>query len=169
MAIWMIRRATIAAALAALLAMQVSVAKADENPSEGESRSGGHMTIGVDEARIVRLNRSAGAIIVGNPLIADVAVQENGIIVVVGKNYGTTNLIALDQAGKELTSLDLTVRTSGRNAVSLFRGTGRHSLNCSPRCEMELDVGDEFPHFEGVGKSVSNKLELSSGVAESQQ
>jgi len=123
----------------------------------------------VDEARVVRLSQPPASVIVGNPLIADVSVEENGIVVVVGKNYGTTNLIALSAEGDELAKFDIAVRTSGAGAVSLYRGTQRYSLNCQPRCEMELDVGDDFDHFDGMRKSIGNKLQLSQGVAQAQQ
>lgn len=158
-----------AALLAAVMLLGAAAfAWAEGDAGEVRSHGGEPMTVGVDEARVVRLNRVPSAVIVGNPLIADVAVQENGILIVVGKNYGTTNLIALDAAGGELVNIDLSVRTSGRNAVSLFRGTGRVSLSCAPRCEQELDVGDDLIHYDGMRKSVSDKIDLSTGASQPQ-
>ena len=122
------------------------------------------MLVAVDEARIVRLNRDPSSVVVGNPLIADVVVQEGGILVIVGKNYGTTNVIALDADGKELVNMDLNVRTGGRNALSLFRGTARASYNCSPKCEAEVDVGDQSEQFETIQRQIGNKLKLSNSV-----
>lgn len=165
-------RACIGMAAAALLAglALTAPAAADSNGRSFHNDPGGQpMRVAVDEARLLRLNRMPGTIVVGNPLIADVAVHDDGLVVVVGKNYGTTNLIALDEAGEELAHFDIAVRTSGVDSVSLYRGTDRYSLNCSPRCEYELDVGDEFEHFDGMQKSITSKMGLSQDQLESQQ
>ena len=122
--------------------------------------------IAVDEARVMRLNRAPASVVVGNPLIADAVVEQNGVMFLIGKNYGTTNLIALDVSGKEIANYDVVVRTSGRNAVSVFRGSERVSLNCSPRCETELDVGDGAEHFEIIRNQLENKTSLSQAQAD---
>ena len=51
----------------------------------------------VDQAKVVRLPEKAQTVIVGNPAIADVAVQRNGVMVVTGKSFGVTNLIELTE------------------------------------------------------------------------
>src|SRR5215210_5103515 len=53
----------------------------------------------LDQAKIVKLAPGAQTIIVGNPGIADVTVQKNGVLIVTGKSYGVTNVIALDAEG----------------------------------------------------------------------
>ncbi|MHA1524611.1 MAG: pilus assembly protein N-terminal domain-containing protein [Alphaproteobacteria bacterium] len=155
----------LALVLAALMMPLVSLGPAHAGAT-GKAGTSELLLVAVDEARIVRLNRDPASVVVGNPLIADVVVQEGGLLVIVGKNYGTTNVIALDENGNELTNMDVNVRTGGRNAVSLFRGTARMSYNCSPRCETELDVGDDGDHFEAIQKAIGNKLKLSNGVVQ---
>jgi len=132
----------------------------------GKANASDLLLVPVDEARIVRLDRGPTSVVVGNPLIADAVVQEGGILIVVGKNYGTTNIIALDENGKELTHLSVNVRTGGLNSLSLFRGTGRISYNCSPICETELDVGDAAVQFENTQKAIGNKAKLSNSVVQ---
>ena len=122
--------------------------------------------VAVDEARIIRVSRAPASVVIGNPLIADVLVEENGLMFLIGRNYGTTNLIAVDADGQEVASMDVVVRTGGRNAVSLFKGTGRVALNCSPRCETELDVGDSPEHFEAIRTQTESKTALSTTQAE---
>ena len=63
----------------------------------------------------MKLPEKVATIVVGNPLIADVSVQSGGLVVVTGKGYGTTNLIALDRAGAVLMERSIVVR--GANAV----------------------------------------------------
>lgn len=120
----------------------------------------------MDEARIIRLNRAPSTVIVGNPLIADVMVQDERLLVVVGKTYGTTNIIALDENGEELSSLDVSVRTGGSNNVQVFYGDTRISYTCAPRCERRIDIGDEATKFQETSKQAENKINLSNSVAE---
>jgi Flp pilus assembly secretin CpaC len=61
------------------------------------------VTVMIDHAKVVKLPEKTQTVIVGNPIIADVTVQRNGILVVTGKSYGVTNLIALDAGGALLT------------------------------------------------------------------
>ncbi|VAW13265.1 hypothetical protein MNBD_ALPHA09-850 [hydrothermal vent metagenome] len=120
----------------------------------------------MDEARIIRLNRAPSTVIVGNPLVADVTVQDERLLVVVGKTYGTTNIIALDEDGQELTRLDVSVRTGGNNNVQVFYGGARMSYTCAPRCERRIEIGDDVTKFEITSKQASDKIKLSNGVAE---
>ncbi|HWZ05909.1 MAG TPA: pilus assembly protein N-terminal domain-containing protein, partial [Bradyrhizobium sp.] len=46
------------------------------------------IAVNVDQARLVKLPARVATIVVGNPLIADVALQAGGVIVVTGKGYG---------------------------------------------------------------------------------
>ena len=57
------------------------------------------LTVVLDQAQIMQLPERVGTIIIGNPLIADVALQAGGNVVITGKGYGATNLIVLDRAG----------------------------------------------------------------------
>lgn len=121
----------------------------------------GILRVGVDEARIVPLVKSPATVVIGNPLIADVSVQNGNLMVVMGKNYGTTNIIALDGAGEEIVNLPLNVGTSGQFEVSLHKGAERETLNCTPMCEFELNVGDGGEHFETIVKQITGKKALS--------
>lgn len=132
--------------------------------SAGEDQERTALEVAVDEVHVARLGHVPQVVVVGNPLIADVVVDRNNVLLVTGRNYGTTNIIALDEAGREIAYYDVSVRTSGRNSVSLFRGTARLSLNCSPRCETELDVGDAGDHFD----TIRGQVEAKSGLVQAQ-
>jgi Flp pilus assembly secretin CpaC len=155
---------------AATLAVSWLIASSPLTPARAqemnEKTSYPLVDVAVDEARVVRINRPPTSVIIGNPLIADALIEENGVIVLLGRNYGTTNLIALGGQGEEIAVYDIVVRTSGRNAVSLFRGTARVALNCSPRCETELDVGDAQGHFDVIRDQIESKTGLSRAQAE---
>ena len=48
----------------------------------------------------MRLPERVATIVIGNPLIADATLQSGGILVLTGKGYGATNLLALDRVGQ---------------------------------------------------------------------
>ncbi len=73
----------------------------------------GPLTLVLDQAKLIKLPERAATIVVGNPLIADAALQPGGLIVMTGKGYGTTNLIALDRRGNALMEKRVQVRGSG--------------------------------------------------------
>ena len=82
-------------------------------PSDMVWVRGGIETPGRPEKISIKLPEGATTIVVGNPLIADVSVQAGGLVVVTGKGYGTTNLVALDRTGATLMERELQVRGGG--------------------------------------------------------
>ena len=98
--------------------------------------------IRIDQARIVKLPPDVATIVIGNPLIADATLQKGGVLVVTGKGYGTTNLLALDRAGNVL--MDSAVQ------VESERGTERESYSCAPQCERRIMLGDSPVYFNAA-------------------
>ncbi len=117
----------------------------------------------IDEARVIHLDRDAAQIIVGNPSIADVAAQSARLLVVTGKSYGSTNVIALDGSGHEILSARLGVAPNDARLVTVYRGPLRTSFYCTPDCQRMLAIGDDKTQFEQVAEAVAKKL----GVANS--
>jgi Flp pilus assembly secretin CpaC len=54
------------------------------------------LVVNYDQSQLVKLPRPAAEIIIGNPSIADVTVQNGNLLVVTGKTFGITNMIVLD-------------------------------------------------------------------------
>ena len=110
-----------------------------------------NVTVNVDEARVMKLPERVATIVIGNPLIADAALQSVGILVVTGKGFGATNLLALDRAGRVL--MDTTVQVlgaSGSDLVVVFKGVERESYSCAPDCERRITLGDSPPYFSSI-------------------
>ena len=63
---------------------------------------GAPINVNVNMARILRINASAATVIVGNPGIADVTIQDPKTLILTGKSFGQTNLIVLDNAGNPI-------------------------------------------------------------------
>ena len=105
------------------------------------------LNIVVDQATLMRLPEKVSTIVVGNPLIADVAVQSGGLVVVTGKGYGATNLIVLDRTGAVLMERQVVVRGATDQTVSVYRGTERETYSCTPNCERRITLGDSPAYF----------------------
>jgi hypothetical protein len=108
-------------------------------------------TVNVDQARVIKLPDKVATIVIGNPLIADAALQSGGILVVTGKGFGATNLLALDRAGRVV--MDTTVQVlgaSGSDLVVVFKGVERESYSCAPECERRITLGDSPPYFSSI-------------------
>jgi hypothetical protein len=105
------------------------------------------ISIVLDQASLLKLPEKVSTIVVGNPLIADIAVQSGGLVVVTGKGYGTTNLIVLDRAGAVLMERNIVVRGGGPDTVAVYRGIERETYSCTPNCERRVTLGDSIPYF----------------------
>jgi hypothetical protein len=125
------------------------------------------ISVRVDQATLMRLPERATTIIIGNPLIADVTLQGGGLMVVTGKGYGSTNMIALDRGGAVL--LDRPIQVSGPtdSVVVVYRGAlERETYSCQPRCERRPTLGDSAEFFNAtVGQIGSRSVQASGSTA----
>ena len=96
----------------------------------------------INQARVVKLARPADTIIVGNPEIADAAVQDASTVVLTGKGFGVTNLVVLDRDGLPIVDQQILVSRTSANAVNVYRRAQLQALSCSPYCETQRDPGD---------------------------
>lgn len=101
----------------------------------------------VDQAKVVKLPEKVSTIVVGNPLIADVTLQPGGMVVVTGKGYGSTNMIAMDKAGGVLADRSIQVEGPLDKLVTVFRGLERESYSCTPICQRRVTLGDGPVYF----------------------
>jgi Flp pilus assembly secretin CpaC len=108
------------------------------------------LTVTVDQAKIVKLPPGARTLIIGNPMIADVTLLKNGnTMIVTGKGFGETNMIALDDAGSPVAESNIVVVGSNK-ALVVQRGMERESYTCAPRCQPTALLGDDTKFFSDV-------------------
>jgi Flp pilus assembly secretin CpaC len=124
----------------------------------------------LDLATLMKLPEKVATIVVGNPAIADVAVQSGGLVVVTGKGYGSTNLIALDRAGTVLLERLIVVRGPNSGTVAVYRGVERETYSCTPDCERRITLGDSANYFGAAAaqSDVRNAQATSAGAASKQ-
>lgn len=123
----------------------------------------------IDQATLVRLERPAAEIVVGNPSIADVSVQSGKVLVVTGKSFGETNLIVMDADGKVFVNRRLIVQEPRSGLVTLYRGSARQTLHCAPYCTPPLVIGDSPDAFGTVAGQITTKQSISQSAAEGEK
>ena len=139
-----------AAAIAAVSALAAVPAQAADD-----------LIVKYDQSQLLRLPKPAAEIIVGNPSIADVAIQSGNLLVVTGKTFGITNIIALDADRNVIQDQRVLVKRDEGKVVNLLRGTERQSYNCTPQCNPSITIGDEQKYFDAIRNASQNKIGFS--------
>lgn len=122
------------------------------------------VSVSVDEARIMKIPDSVATIVIGNPLIADATLQGGGVMVLTGKGFGSTNMLALNRAGKVV--MDTTIQVIGpgkSDLVVVYKGVERESYSCAPECEKRLTLGDSAAYFTGIMQQSGARIGGGSG------
>lgn len=134
-------RPIIAAAVAISLSVALSLA-----PVPAFAVDGAPINVNVNMARILRINAAAATVIIGNPGIADVTIQDPQTLILTGKSYGQTNLIVLDSAGNPIADTLIEVVQMQAGVMTVYQGQLRTSLACAPTCQSVVMMGDD-PDF----------------------
>jgi len=108
------------------------------------------LVVALDQARITKLPDRVATVVIGNPLIADASVQPGGTLIITGKGYGMTNLIALDRSGSVLMEKTVAVEGPRGNVVVVYRGGERETYSCAPQCQRRITLGDSPPFFDAT-------------------
>lgn len=140
------------ACCAALSMAQAALAQNDVATASAEI-----LNVFVDQATITRVPDRVATIVVGNPLIADISMQANGLMVVTGKGYGATNVMALDRSGAVLMNTVVQVQGPRDNIVVVQRGLERETYSCQPRCERRITLGDGPEYFNATVSQVGSR------------
>ena len=115
------------------------------------------LTVTLDLATLMRVPKETSTLVIGNPTIADASVQRNGLIVITGKSYGTTNLLMLDKDGRTLREVMISVKAPSSANLIVQRGVDRETYSCHPRCQQTLTLGDSQKYFSEVNGQTSTR------------
>ncbi|MEZ5817747.1 MAG: pilus assembly protein N-terminal domain-containing protein [Hyphomicrobiaceae bacterium] len=124
------------------------------------------LVVKYDQSQLLRLPRPVSEIIIGNPSIADVTVQASNLLVITGKTFGITNVIALDSERNVIQDQRVVVAREEARVVNLQKGAKRETYNCTPNCNPSLVVGDDQGYFETVGRMAERKIKFSDSSAD---
>ncbi len=138
------------------------VLAAGASPARAESDV---LAVTLDQAKVAKLPHGATTLIVGNPMIADVTMLKNNhMMVITGKGYGQTNLIAIDAEGSIIEDREIRVLPS-KALVVLQSGGSRMSFSCNPDCMPTVQLGDDDKTFTEAGTQISTRNGYAAGAA----
>ncbi len=141
-----IQRRVAAFALAAVIGISAVPAFAETT---------GPVSVKVNMARILRISAPANTVIIGNPGVADVTIQDSQTLVLTGKSYGQTNMIVLDAQGKAIADTLIEVVQAQADIVTVYMGQARTTLSCAPVCQPTVMLGDDPGFSSSVAGSTS--------------
>ncbi len=123
------------ATLAAFTILQSAPASADER-----------INVVLDQAKVLQLPADTATIILGNPMVADVTmINGNTQLILTGKSYGQTNMIALDKKGNSVGESTVIVKAP-EHGLLVQRGLVQETYSCEPKCQPTVRLGDNFQY-----------------------
>jgi hypothetical protein len=167
-----------AAALVMTATALSSASSADSTDVKSSAADSTGVYVTLDRAAYTKVPNGTVTIVVGNPLIADVRLlcQEHAacseearrVVVVTGRGYGITNLLAFGQDGGRLVEKSVRVG-SPSGTVVIFRGSGdkgilRESYSCAPYCERRVTLGDAPEFFNEMNAETRARQPEAAGV-----
>ena len=123
------------------------------------------VSVHIDEISPVALGGAAAQVFVGNPSIADVSLTDRRHIMILGRTYGVTNVIALDAVGRKIFETTVNVGPSSSGRVTMFRGTDVHNYACSERCERTPMPGEQVGPFKQYDTPYTDYINKAKGSA----
>jgi hypothetical protein len=126
---------------ALLLAAGQSLAQADKP----------HMLrVVVDKAEVVNLDAASTIVLIANPDIADVIVERNRLLFVLGKHPGETSLYVYNDTGQRILERNIVVVPQDNQMVTITRQTIPSEYYCQPRCILKTPGGGGAPSGGGA-------------------
>jgi Flp pilus assembly secretin CpaC len=127
----------------------------------------GQVWLNMDQVRPYEIQAEAGQIVVGNPAIADVTVQDKKRVLLFGKAPGLTNMYIFDDEGNTIENLVIRVSANNPDMLTMHKGVERVTYNCASNCEATLTVGDSKASFTALNTQVKAKNREASSEADS--
>lgn len=139
----------------------------------GAAASAGGVAVPMDEVTLVAFKAPVSTVYLGNSSIADLTLVDSKHVFVLGKTFGTTNLIALSADNKVIVNEPVTVFGRSAGMVTLNRGADTYNYTCTNlHCETRPTPGDPKTYFENtegeIGEHEDNSTK-SASVAMQQQ
>ena len=103
-----------------------------QNP--GAPNDGRTLRVTMSKAEVLTLNGTASVVMVANPQIADVVLERNNLLFILGKQPGETRLYVYNGSGKPMLERDVIVVPQGDRTVTIMRDGQPNEYSCAPRC-----------------------------------
>lgn len=125
----------------------------------------GEVQVALDQSRPITLPDSATGVVIGNPSVAGVSIQNDRLLFVTGRSYGSTNLIVVGPTGRPIFETRVTVIPDETNVVMVTRGGATARLDCNPLCRRRPDISDDSQAFSQTNEQISTRNSQAAGGA----
>lgn len=89
------------------------------------------MRVPLNHTTRVPMNRAAKSVIITDPNIVDVVVADQRSILMVGRNYGRTEVIVLDEQSRPVWDGEVAVVRAEQGRVTMHRGASESDYTCA--------------------------------------
>jgi hypothetical protein len=114
------------------------------------------VSVAMDEVRTITFPKTVATIYVGNPAVADINMIDSRHAFILGKGYGNTNMLALDQDGKQVSNTHISVMARQDSSLTLQRGANRVTYSCTAaHCEATPQPGDGKDAFDSANGQIA--------------
>jgi hypothetical protein len=129
------------------------------------------IAVAMDAVHTVTFATPVATVYVGNPSIADVNMIDARHAFIIGKGFGSTNIVALDADGKQVFDSPISVLSSSGSGSSLVlnRGTQRVTYSCTAsHCEAAAVPGDSKDVFDQINGQLTTHSDNAHKAAQGQ-
>jgi Flp pilus assembly secretin CpaC len=129
------------------------------------------IAVAMDAVHTVTFDTPVATVYVGNPSIADVNMIDSRHAFIIGKGFGSTNIVALDSDGKQVFDSPISVLSSSGTGSTLVlnRGTERVTYSCTAsHCEAAGVPGDSKTVFDQVNGELTAHSDAAHKAAQGQ-
>lgn len=137
-------RRTLSVTFVAVIAFSSQESLAGETPSEGgevttaarllEDAAISSIGVTLDHAKLLKLREPAQTVVIGNPGIVDGTISDQNTLILTGKSIGSTNLIILGEAGRQISNFVVSVAANGRERITVHNGLQYQTYSCIGSC-----------------------------------
>jgi Flp pilus assembly secretin CpaC len=115
------------------------------------------MRVALDESRAIETRQPISGIVIGNPSVAGVSVQNERLLFVTGRSYGQTNVIIVGPNGRPIMERRISVVPDETNVVMVTRGAATARLECNPQCRRRPDLSDDPEAFSKSMEQITTR------------
>lgn len=109
------------------------------------------LNVTLDQVQTITFGKPVSTVYVGNPAIADINMIDSRHAFILGKGYGSTNIVALNPQGAQIsnTLVNVLANADHQSILVLNRGAARVTYSCTAdHCEVTPQPGDGKDAFD---------------------
>lgn len=119
----------------------------------------------LDQVKIIQLPENTITLVIGNPLVVDVTMlRGNNKMILTGKAFGQTQIVALDMAGEAIGESLIKVSADDTKNLIVQRGLECESYHCHQRCQLTYALGDSTRHMGETAGQIQSRNGIMAGA-----